>query len=132
MAVTPLEWHDDLPDVIVLESRDDVDVRRTADGRTADGRTVHIYRTTDTIPDDFASHPGWIFRIGSLDTGPGLDPPWPQGLVPVRVGGGRSVLEPLMRGGMRHQFEREAGGRRVEVLGEFSVLVARRSSGSSR
>jgi hypothetical protein len=38
----PVDWLDELPDVIVLESRVDVDVH-TLD----DGRIVHVYRTTD-------------------------------------------------------------------------------------
>jgi hypothetical protein len=42
MAVTPLDWFDDVPDVIVLQSSMDVGVYQTADGRV-----VHVYRTTD-------------------------------------------------------------------------------------
>jgi hypothetical protein len=42
MAVTPLDWFDDVPDVIVLQSSMDVGVYQTTDGRV-----VHVYRTTD-------------------------------------------------------------------------------------
>jgi hypothetical protein len=41
-AVMPVDWFDRLPDVVVLESRVDVDVH-TLD----DGRVIHVYRTTD-------------------------------------------------------------------------------------
>jgi hypothetical protein len=45
MAVTPFDWYDGdetIPDVIVLESSVDVDVRVATDGRI-----VHVYRTHD-------------------------------------------------------------------------------------
>jgi hypothetical protein len=38
MAVTPFDWEDELPDVIILESRIDIDIREMADGRI-----VHVY-----------------------------------------------------------------------------------------
>jgi hypothetical protein len=40
MAVTELDWFDNSPDVIILQSRTDVRVYQTADGRV-----VHLYRS---------------------------------------------------------------------------------------
>ena len=42
MAVTPLDWFNDAPDVIILQSSVGVGVYQTADGRV-----VHVYRSTD-------------------------------------------------------------------------------------
>jgi hypothetical protein len=41
---TTVDWFSDLPNIVVVESRVDVDVH-TLD----DGRTVHVYRTTDDL-----------------------------------------------------------------------------------
>ena len=40
--MTPLDWFDDVPDVIILQSSVGVGAYQTADGRV-----VHVYRSTD-------------------------------------------------------------------------------------
>jgi hypothetical protein len=44
LTAAHVDWFGGFPDVVILESRVDVDVH-TLD----DGRTVHVYRTTDDL-----------------------------------------------------------------------------------